>query len=619
MITHSDGDAEQAGFGDVDTLEEKPPANKGEILFSAEPNDLVRAVADAQARLTESERQELREVRALNKSLEEKDRQVKAQARATRDEPLAAATPAPPRVKGAFLTEKFRTSRQDDVPSSSVSHVSSPGVEVGAVVVSSRSLEPHSALLVEASVIHQDSSVHHESPIFQDGDGPDSGPVFLAEPLDPKSCPKLFFAWLATAKGAMLCFAIVVVLAGVITAGIVCGVGTCTVRNSNNDDSSGTPQTPTPTTMLYVGPTATPTTIPSVDPTAEATVDPLLMLLPETTQIRLQDPFSAQYNSFYWLKRHPLIQTLPDWRKQQLFALSTIFYSIAIDGGWSQETNYHSYNASTCAWRGIQCDGNGEVQSIVLGDSDSQPVMGLQGFMPPEIAMLSSLKSLSITNTDLQAAASDILITEIGLLPSLQSLRLTRNELSGTIPTVIGSFSSLEFFSAGFNKLSGTIPTEVGQLPLLETFEVARGGLTGPIPSEFGLATSLQGLWMDSQKLSSSLPTELGLLTSLVTLFFHSNSLTGSLPTEMGGMVSLERCILFRNFLRGTIPTELGLLSSLRILQLECNDIVGAVGSEVCLLSLNVFRMDCETVTCPSECGCQCNGADGNDCIMVYL
>ena len=54
--------------------------------------------------------------------------------------------------------------------------------------------------------------------------------------------------------------------------------------------------------------------------------------------------------------------------------------------------------------------------------------------------------------------------SEIGSFPYLTVLNIGNNHLSGTIPAEIGNLTNLTFLRLSFNNLSGTIPTEISNL-----------------------------------------------------------------------------------------------------------------------------------------------------------
>ena len=66
------------------------------------------------------------------------------------------------------------------------------------------------------------------------------------------------------------------------------------------------------------------------------------------------------------------------------------------------------------------------------------------------------------------------------------------------LPTFPSNFSFLKNLIAE-NELTGSIPTEVGSLTTLEIYLIAENGLTGSIPTEIGSLTKLERLFLCKQ------------------------------------------------------------------------------------------------------------------------
>lgn len=73
--------------------------------------------------------------------------------------------------------------------------------------------------------------------------------------------------------------------------------------------------------------------------------------------------------------------------------------------------------------------------------------------------------------------------TEIALMTDLASLSLTNSTLTGPIPTEIGALTQLRRVWLYNNKLTGNIPTELNKLPFLEVVELHSNELVGEMPS----------------------------------------------------------------------------------------------------------------------------------------
>jgi hypothetical protein len=73
--------------------------------------------------------------------------------------------------------------------------------------------------------------------------------------------------------------------------------------------------------------------------------------------------------------------------------------------------------------------------------------------------------------------------TSIGSLTGLRSLNLYGNQLEGLIPISLSNISTLEVLDLAKNNLSGPIPQELSKLHWLHKMDVSSNSLCGPIPA----------------------------------------------------------------------------------------------------------------------------------------
>ena len=119
-------------------------------------------------------------------------------------------------------------------------------------------------------------------------------------------------------------------------------------------------------------------------------------------------------------------------------------------------------------------------------------------------------------------------------------LDLAINQLTGSIPSELGSLANLVQLQLWENQLTGTIPSQLGSLATLEVLALDDNQLTGAIPSGLGSLTNLQELHLTRNQLSGTIPPELGSLTGLTVLALGGNQLTGPIATSLGGLTNLE-------------------------------------------------------------------------------
>ena len=233
---------------------------------------------------------------------------------------------------------------------------------------------------------------------------------------------------------------------------------------------------------------------------------------------------------------------------------------------WKNNTNWLS-DEPISEWYGVRVNSQGNVTQLLLADNN------LTGQMPSELGSLSSLQALGLGGNQLTGEIP----TELGSLSNLQSLSLWGNQLTGEIPGWLGSLSNLRSLILGRNQLTGEIPTELGSLSNLRSLSLWGNQLTGEIPGWLGSLSNLQSLDLAGNELTGEIPTELGSLSNLQSLSLGRNQLTGEIPGWLGSLSNLQSLSLAGNELTGEIPTELGSLSNLQSLSLGGNQLTGEI------------------------------------------
>ena len=180
-------------------------------------------------------------------------------------------------------------------------------------------------------------------------------------------------------------------------------------------------------------------------------------------------------------------------------------------------------------------------------------------------------------------------ITVRGTPPRVTGLRLHPKNLTGTLPTALGSLTGLIDLDLAANELTGSIPTQLGSLTKLQWLDLHDNQLSGGIPADLGDLGNLLQLDLRDNDLTGSIPTGLadsGDLGSLKDLFLANNALTGAIPTQLGNLSTLRYLRLDNNALTGSIPTQLGGLSNLQALYLHANTLTGSIPAELGNLSI---------------------------------
>ena len=245
-------------------------------------------------------------------------------------------------------------------------------------------------------------------------------------------------------------------------------------------------------------------------------------------------------------------------------------YEAANGANWKNNDNWLS-DRPIGDWHGVTTDRNGRVTELDLSENQ------LTGSIPSELGSLSNLTQLYLWGNSLSGGIPQ----ELGNLTSLEILALGKNQLTGSIPGELGDLTNLMVLYLWGNSLSGGIPPELGNLANLGVLDLADNQLTGSIPAELGRLTNLTELSLWGNSLSGGIPQELGNLTSLEILALGKNQLTGSIPGELGDLTNLMVLYLWGNSLSGGIPPELGNLANLGVLDLADNQLTGSIPAEL--------------------------------------
>ena len=177
-----------------------------------------------------------------------------------------------------------------------------------------------------------------------------------------------------------------------------------------------------------------------------------VLTFPSYTIVALEDPASPQSRAKVWLGAHPELDTLPDWRLQQQYALVTFYYSMEGDQ-WedaSEQRNFLNYSVNECQW-GTQysnlprCNELGGIQAIHLDYlTNDVPEFINIAKVPPELAMIPNLAFIELEGNDFSRDITYYIPSELSELTGLQRIKLDSNRIVGTLPAYLGDFTSME-------------------------------------------------------------------------------------------------------------------------------------------------------------------------------
>lgn len=382
------------------------------------------------------------------------------------------------------------------------------------------------------------------------------------------------------------------VLAMLMVLGLLVGV----IVRSQRDES--------PVKLVYVRtPDAAQTGIPTMAPTE------FVVGLPETTiQTILVDTGSPQAQAYEWLQNDPYLMDYSESRKVQRFALAALFVATNTAypeiRSWTNASNWLNYEIHECQWysspysednAGLKCDTENRYVDLHLKENQ------LNGTLPPEVSLLTSLTRINLSHNQLKGVPS-----EIGMISSLESFQIENNTLT-SLPSEFGMLTLLKQLHISDNTISGNVPSEIGLLTSLVELHIQRTSISGQLPTELGNLGQLHDLWAWNTKLTGTLPTEIGKMSGLTTIAMHNGVLEGLIPTELGLLENLEHLQLDAHNLAGSIPTELSQLRSIQFLSFGGNQLTSTIPTELALLSNTLralrFYQNLLTARIPSELG----------------
>ncbi|EEE52990.1 hypothetical protein OsJ_35665 [Oryza sativa Japonica Group] len=169
--------------------------------------------------------------------------------------------------------------------------------------------------------------------------------------------------------------------------------------------------------------------------------------------------------------------------------------------------------------------------------------------------------------------------SELGSLLFLRRLNLHDNRLAGGVPAALSNASSLHSLFLYGNRLTGALPAALCDIPRLQNLDVSRNALSGGLPGDLRNCRSLQRLILAGNSFSGEVPAGIWAeMASLQQLDISSNGFNGSIPADLGELPRLAGTLnLSHNRFSGVVPPELGRLPATVTLDLRFNNLSGAI------------------------------------------
>jgi LRR receptor-like serine/threonine-protein kinase FLS2 len=190
----------------------------------------------------------------------------------------------------------------------------------------------------------------------------------------------------------------------------------------------------------------------------------------------------------------------------------------------------------------------------------------LNGTIPEDLGKCLSLSLFDLSSNYFTGDIPKFL----GDLTKLVSLDLSNNMLDGDVAALssLSQCSDLETLRIGQNKINGSLQMDFTKWPGLKYFSVTRNQLSGGIPSSFASVNSSLVLVDFSQNgFTGGFPTQVDgtHLSELRVLLFSHNQLEGGIPSWFGNLKSLQLLDLSYNKLTSSIPQTFGNLDGYKV------------------------------------------------------
>ncbi|XP_045830498.1 receptor-like protein kinase [Trifolium pratense] len=206
----------------------------------------------------------------------------------------------------------------------------------------------------------------------------------------------------------------------------------------------------------------------------------------------------------------------------------------------------------------------------------------LQDGIPSDVGRCATLRRLILNENNFS-----------GPLPNFESnmnlkyIDLTKNNISGTIPSSLGNSTNLTYINFSRNKFAGLIPPELGNLVNLVVLDLSHNNLEGPLPIQLSNCTKIDRFDVGFNFLNGSFPSSLRSWTNITTLILRENHFTGGIPGFLAEFNNLRELQLGGNFFGGKIPQLMGTMHNLFYgLNLSANGLIGDIPSEIGKLEL---------------------------------
>ncbi|KAF2592289.1 hypothetical protein F2Q70_00044602 [Brassica cretica] len=206
--------------------------------------------------------------------------------------------------------------------------------------------------------------------------------------------------------------------------------------------------------------------------------------------------------------------------------------------------------------------------------------------------ILPNLRHMNLSENNFQGN----LPSSLGNMESMHFLDVSHNSFNGKLPRSfeMGCYS-MQFLKLSHNKLSGEFSGNIGEglkrlISLTTVLDMSKNYLTGVIPSWIEELWSLYMLSLSNNMLDGEIPISLFNMSFLGPLDLSANKLSGAIPPRLNSMLNLED-----NNLTGTIPDTL--LENVSVLDLRNNKFSGNIPEFINTQNISILLLKGNNLT----------------------
>jgi hypothetical protein len=214
--------------------------------------------------------------------------------------------------------------------------------------------------------------------------------------------------------------------------------------------------------------------------------------------------------------------------------------------------------SQVCDWRGVSCDDGVSVTKLDISGA------GYSGSIPREFESLVTLKNLTLSHNKFIG----LVPPQVAQLPALEVFDVLNNTLMGPLPIFDKNKSpklqrvilqsnmfthrltpewlkalpatTLTELNLSDNEITGSLPTEIGTLQELDTLDVSINAFYGTIPAQLANMPKLRFLYLNVNRFVGTIPRSISTSDRIFEeVWFQNNLLSGTIPADFAEMPNL--------------------------------------------------------------------------------